>query len=99
MNRRLWHAAALAVGWYLMRPPSVLKPSTSATDIPPLGRWHSLHSYASSEACENALAGFLERLKEDASKDPKMQWKVDLMGDAQCIASDDPRLKMKSTPR
>jgi len=85
------HAAALAlVGWYLMIPPS-------GRDYPmgnvnaPLSQWGKRPTtYRDKEECEHALDRHVRQVnaknKQVAAKFYKQ---------AQCIASDDPRLKQK----
>ena len=100
------HAAALAlVGWYLMMPPTPLlnKPShlgpsplyPNGTDLPytvgppdpdaPISQWKSVGSFDLVAECKAAQDGYLKQF----SKQPAM---VESLLDAQCIASDDPRL-------
>lgn len=83
MNPR--HAAALALmGWYLMMPPG----DSNA----PIARWHLIASFDTAREC------WAEQKQElDYYQDPKhpdvntwAQWNT-----AECIATDDPRLKEK----
>src|SRR5271166_2192804 len=110
MNPR--HAAALAlVGWYLMVPPQPLlnKPShlgpsalnPNGQDLPytiglpdrdaPISQWHSVGSFDSAAECKAALNGSEKRYSHDEAM-------MRSLFDAQCIASDDPRLKENSRP-
>jgi hypothetical protein len=81
------HAAALAlVGWYLMIPPSVSGGFDSAA---PLGKWFVYSSYDSAHECEGS-----KFLNHEALKQRNDHLK-DAFEHAQCIATDDPRLKDK----
>jgi len=88
----LRHAAALALaGWYLMVPPPL---SYVGKDGPlkPVRSWTAVSVLATEEECEAARS----RLSQ---LDPKLGSYRGLppeeIYDAQCIASDDPRLKEK----
>jgi hypothetical protein len=76
------HATALAlVGWYLMIPPKVWNVSDGRAT---LNMWQIGASYDSSKACEKAVLRPIPIAKSFAT----------LYGTyAQCVASDDPRLK------
>jgi len=101
MKMKLRHAATLTLiglGWYLMVPPDVHKGSASVKTLEPMGQWLNLHSFDTAAACENGLADATKGIKDDLSKNPtsvaalrKFRW----ISDAECIASDDPRLKEK----
>jgi hypothetical protein len=90
----LRHATALAiVGWYLMVPTPA--PETFMTVTPPIGRWAHRGSYDSEKECDQALdemyrkserAGF--EMKGFSPEDVRRSWAF-----AQCISTDDPRLK------
>ena len=85
MNFR--HAAALAlVGWYLMIPS--VTPS-GYDNAAPLGKWFVYGGYDSAHECEGAK--FLDREGLKQRHDPL----ADAFKNAQCIATDDPRLKEK----
>ncbi len=98
MNRQrtLSHGfALLALGWYLMVPPSIHKGSESTTTLEPLSQWENLHSFDTAAACEAGLDEVTKGVREDAAKNPnpKTLMKLNWISDAVCIASDDPRLK------
>jgi len=90
------HAATLAlVGWYLMMPTPA--PETFMSVTPPVGRWDHLGSYDSEKDCDHASdekyreserAGF--EMKGFNPEDVRRSWAL-----AQCISTDDPRLKEK----
>jgi hypothetical protein len=92
MNPR--HAAALAlVGWYLMMPAPARETFMEVT--PPIGHWAHLGSYDNEKDCDHALdemyrkserAGF--EMKGVNPEDVRRSWAL-----AQCISTDDPRLK------
>jgi hypothetical protein len=101
---KLRHAAALAlVGWYLMVPPST-------DEGAPLGHWKVAASYDSASACEEALHKGKDEAQADyqhpsappsgwkhSTKDwlDFSRWTAQRFLAAQCIATDDPRLKEK----
>jgi hypothetical protein len=99
------HAAALTlVGWYLMVPSD--SPTARWTD--PLAKWQVYRSYDSAEECQAAIDAYRNVLTEheqdhsrfdnltpqqrdeEITKEAEWEW---MFGPAQCIASDDPRLK------
>jgi hypothetical protein len=85
---RTWHVAALALmGWYLMMPPPL---SRSRDRLVPLSRWTTTSSFESKKACEAERDHFskLDPGAEVAGNDPAYQ-----VYDAECVATDDPRLK------
>jgi hypothetical protein len=101
------HAAALAlVGWYLMVPSN----GPNARQSDPLSKWRVHRSYDSAEECQAAIDAHRRVLAEheqDHSRDKKLtpsqrveeatkeaEWEWEF-GPAQCIATDDPRLKEK----
>ena len=94
MNPR--HAAALAlVGWYLMVPPPY---SERARSLLPLSEWSIYKTFESADACtffrEDVATGMLQ----DAPPDFVVQFDSSFMNifqQAECVASDDPRLKEK----
>lgn len=96
---RLRHALPLlAVGWYLMLPPQPLDPSSALSTIPSLNHWQTVRSFDTATACENALSITVDALKKKMDADPTdaaAAGKYGIAADAQCIASDDPRLKGK----
>ena len=94
MNLR--HAAALAlVGWYLMTPPLYKE---GANWNAPLSDWSISKSFDSAADCEQARQqlvdqGFKFNNAKTATIDQRQAGAV-FMG-ANCVASDDPRLKEK----
>jgi hypothetical protein len=89
MNLR--HAAALAlVGWYLMMPPTGRDYSMGNVDAP-LSQWVKRPTiYRDRKECEHVLDRH-RRLTNSKNK----QVAVKFYKQAQCIATDDPRLKGK----
>jgi hypothetical protein len=88
------HTAALAlVGWYLMVPPRVIRPQAPGQQTfdygAPLSRWVVSSAYDTAHECEGAR--FLNRQGHRQNTDP-LKAEFDA---AQCIATDDPRLKEK----
>ena len=87
----LRHAAALAlVGWYLMSPPfdaSLKKPDLDA----PLAKWSQIGSFDTAQECNGQEAYNLKQAH--AARVTGLLLETDEA--AQCIASDDPRLKGK----
>jgi hypothetical protein len=92
MNLR--HAAALAVaGWYVMVPPFGALQT-------PVGKWHIVKAFDSAKQCQSyrdalVLAGEKE-LKSNTALSYETKSKGSEFFDAtaaQCIATDDPRLK------
>jgi hypothetical protein len=88
MNLR--HATAFAlVGWYLMTPPAQSHPLFKGDDLDtaaPLSKWTLWGSYDSAKECD---AGRTEQIKTAA---PHLAFEI---LEAECIATDDPRLKEK----
>jgi hypothetical protein len=91
---KLRHVATLAlVGWYLMLPPFDDDP-----DIPtkPLSVWHSSGAYDSAAACETAKEDIERKTANFSLSHPNSKSAdrdASRWSNAQCIASDDPRLK------
>jgi len=84
---KLQHAAALALaGWYLMTPPIQAKGryETSA----PLSKWRIEAGFGSSEDCKKTLVGLASRAREEGKTQD-----IEAVKDAQCVATDDSRLK------
>jgi len=78
------HAAALTlVGWYLMMP---FPDDLSA----PIAYWMHSDSFDSATECRDAASKLRARAQNNPSL-PKAQIKA--ISSAECIASDDPRLK------
>lgn len=108
---KLSHAAALAlVGWYLMVPPyndNDLKPQTGV----PLDEWDRIGApaHAGDEQdepfltlgeCEAGKAALKQSHLDEAKKHSGALEKMLLrqsesLGEGQCVATDDPRLKQK----
>jgi len=89
----LRHAAALALmGWYLMVPPP-LPHSRGHGQIEPLSRWIVARTFESKKACdaERRHLSKLDPGAEVAGDDPPAYQ----VYDAECFATDDPRLKEK----
>ena len=95
---KLRHAAALAlVGWYLMLPPDQ-NPALPARDITaPISEWVRVGSFDSAVACEAEQQkrvqfyihlGLTTPEATSTYRDRTLDYE-----NAQCIASDDPRLK------
>ena len=76
----------LLCGWYLLVPD--FKEGTIALDAP-LASWTPFSSFDTAKECENKHLDVIERSKRGA---PLGHQEMEL---AQCIASDDPRLKEK----
>ncbi len=100
------HIGALAlVVWYLMLPPLVLRDSVVDLELPPLSKWSTLGRYDSAAECwhdrawrqvfsESSLAEFQPHLDFLQPQSPSKEATFDMgIAAAQCIASDDPRLK------
>ncbi len=93
---KLRHAAALAlVGWYLLVPP------LSRDDVPqnylPLAQWRLIASYDTAAECMAGSDGYLSGVKKGIARyKTNLQTAEALIRaarEAQCIATDDPRLK------
>lgn len=92
------HAAALAlVGWYLMFPPD--RPDThQIEDQAPISQWQSLRSFESVQECMNAKASAVQRteVSEEKMQTDVVRRMLHIKAlEAQCIATNDPRLKCK----
>jgi hypothetical protein len=95
------HAAALALpGWYLMVPPAVStspKPNAGLhfDDRAPLSKWDIWGSYDSAKGCMDTRVSNLMTIPQAIlkSKNPNARAYFSQNTLAQCIASDDPRLK------
>jgi len=86
----LSHTATLAlVGWYLMIPPRTGHDQQTFDDHAPLASWFVFSAYDAAHECEGAK--FLNHEGHKQSGDPMKA----AMDSAQCIATDDPRLKEK----
>ena len=95
------HVAALALpGWYLMVPPAAsTSPKPNAhihfDDRAPLSKWDIWGSYDSAKGCMDTRVSNLMTIPQAIlkSKNPNAKAYVSQNTLAQCIASDDPRLK------
>jgi hypothetical protein len=86
---KIWHVAALALtGWYLMVPPPL---SHSRDRAVRLSRWTTTGTFESKKACEAERNHFskVDPGAEVAGDPPP----ADEVYDAECVATDDPRLK------
>jgi len=107
MSMNLGHAAALAlVGWYLMVPSPYYENSPGKrglfyTPRLPLSEWTAQASFDSADDCEKVKSAMIKSTEKDlprrsmrdinaASVDARV---AILYLEAQCVASDDPRLK------
>jgi hypothetical protein len=93
MSVNLRHTAALAlVGWYLMVPPSTRGISLS------LSKWSIYQRYNAPDECRWARSEITAGLLQDPPPDFVQRFGnnfVSIFARAQCIASDDPRLREK----
>ncbi len=88
------HAAALAlVGWYLMVPPWTA-PDTFDSKAP-ISKWQVFLSFDSAQQCQDAQIDYHAKWRRNAFQrnERVVAYNVRLFGEAQCIATDDPRLK------
>lgn len=95
---KLCHAAALAlIGWYLMVPPLVEAPYKIDMEAP-LTSWKVHQKFDSEEQCDKSLTSAQAKYNQTATaplgtiKKGSRAFALQ-MTFAQCIASDDPRLK------
>ena len=87
------HIASLAlVGWYLITPPSTLPPDLSYKA--PLHKWHIVRAFDTADDCEDSRSSFFEDSRQKVALNMLEPAYRDFMF-AECIASDDPRLKEK----
>ena len=88
---KLRHAAALAlVGWYLMVPPIV---DGRAVIDAPVSKWIVNTPFDSARECDKAQAILVVKAKGDLEKRLWDDAVAVTFTQAQCIATDDPRLK------
>jgi hypothetical protein len=96
------HAAALAlVGWYLMVPPTFENQygAIQADDSTPVSKWGQQAVYDSAGACNEGKSDYFKQSVlasklVDKTNGPKAGAAIAVAAlNAQCIASDDPRLK------
>jgi hypothetical protein len=87
-------AAALVVaGWYLIIPPSIPPGSTYGYDKP-VNQWRIIQAFDSADDCEDFKATFFDSSRQQRALgvlDPAYRNYMF----AQCIASDDPRLRSR----
>jgi hypothetical protein len=88
MNLR--HAATLVLmGWYLMLPPP-LSHSPNDAQIAPLSQWTRTGAFQSEESCDLKRTAFS---KLDPALGAYRGLPPEQVYEAECVASDDPRLK------
>jgi hypothetical protein len=89
---RVHHAAALAlVGWYLMVPPGAMKGNVwTFSSNAPIRQWKVSDPFDTAADCARALRRHIDAVNPSGSPDLYAYWLS-----AQCIATDDPRLKEK----
>ncbi|MGH7781791.1 MAG: hypothetical protein ACREQR_18395 [Candidatus Binataceae bacterium] len=97
---KLRHAAALSlVVWYLMAPPPTrLAAGRDAQNTAPLKLWSTQGTFDSKPDCEKALAEYASDPKKNPlympGEDAEVQkYLAQHKNPAQCVSSDDPRLK------
>jgi hypothetical protein len=92
---RTRHAAALAfVGWYLMIPP----PHSNESDRAPLSEWSVYKTFESADLCHYFAAETASGMLEDPPADFAERFDGSFMvifKQAECVSTDDPRLKEK----
>jgi hypothetical protein len=87
------HIASLAlVGWYLMTPPSTLPPDLSYKA--PLRKWLIVRGFDTADDCEDSRSSFFEESRQKVGLNMLEPAYRDFMF-AECVASDDPRLREK----
>jgi len=87
------HAAALTlVGWYLMIPSSTLPPGVAYKG--PLRKWQIVRGFDTADDCQDFLGSFFEDSRQKQALNMLEPAYRDYMF-AECVASDDPRLKEK----
>jgi hypothetical protein len=91
------HTAALAlVGWYLMVPQVINTTGGYLADFnSPLSRWAVNSVFDSASECDPMQTGVVLKGQSDMKKAPirSMEWAIaQSLTQAQCIATDDPRL-------
>jgi hypothetical protein len=92
-DMKLRHAAALAlVGWYLMIPSSTLPPGVAYKE--PLRKWQIVRGFDTANDCDDFLSTFFESSQQKQALNILEPAYRDYMF-AECIATDDPRLKEK----
>ena len=87
---KLHHFAVLvSIGWYLMIPPPMSSDRAMVDLNAPLSKWRVFSPYATARECAQGQVKYAELTKTG----DKLQHRQFIA--AQCIASDDPRLKEK----
>jgi hypothetical protein len=87
------HLTALAlVGWYLMIPPSTLPPGGAYKE--PLRKWRIVQGFDTADDCQDFLGTFSEDSQQKQALNMLEPAYRDYMF-AECVATDDPRLKEK----
>ena len=80
----------MLVGWYLITPSSTLPPSVAHRE--PLRKWQIVRGFDSANDCEDFRSTFFERSRQKQGLNVLEPTYRDYMF-AECIATDDPRLK------
>ena len=94
MNPR--HVAARSlVGWYLITPPPMLDPVFRAGLTEPLDDWYIESSFDTATECEAARESLIHKSFTPTPADIGVSQMLALYRGAQCVATDDPRLKEK----
>ena len=92
---QLRHAAALAlVGWYLLVPPS-MNGSGNLNAKAPLAQWINEGAFDRADECESARANGATATAGGATSEQQIKSLREMFAHAQCIGTDDPRLKPK----
>ena len=103
------HAAALAlvaasigacskrpVSWYLMLPPPAVAGRHVMVDLnAALSEWHVLHPYDTATECDQGRIEYATKILAENEQKIGGRSVAQQAASAQCIASDDPRLKEK----
>jgi len=97
LMRRARQAVALAlVGWYLMLPTPY---GTTDLDQPPnlpIPRWKTFQTFDTADDCEQIFSQQQQKYTPKLhSPDPVVRKLARLWAEAQCVSTDDPRLKEK----
>jgi hypothetical protein len=92
------YATAFALlGWYLMMPPpSRTQPFGRNTEAP-IAEWEIMQSFDTADACEDSRSFSLDKHKNEVANQPtnsKESYALAVTF-AQCVATEDPRLKPK----
>jgi hypothetical protein len=85
------HVLAL-VGWYLMIPSSTLPTGVAYKE--PLSKWQIVRGFDTADDCQDFLGTFFEESQQKRALNLLEPANRDYMF-AECVASDDPRLKEK----